>query len=90
MRELDRLNIDIIGLCETFLEGADYILRPTEHSKRTHHLVTFSTNQQSRQGVDFLEDTRPSFEDIHQGNEHLTALSMNDKNSEQSSLRFTY
>ena len=55
--ELDRRNIDLVGLSETFLpEYQEYPLRPTKLSNRTYTLIHGPCNTQGRKGVAFLID----------------------------------
>ena len=55
--ELDRLNINLVGLSETFLpEYQEYPLRLTKLNNRTYTLIQGPSNTQIRKGVAFLND----------------------------------
>ena len=52
--EMDRLNIDVMGLAETYIKANPYTLRPTKRNKRTYKLYVSDCDDKGRKGVGFL------------------------------------
>ena len=57
--ELDRLNINVMGLSETFSkEEKQYNLRPTKGNNRKYRIYKSAGDERNREGVAFLVDVR--------------------------------
>ncbi|KAG1671311.1 LINE-1 retrotransposable element ORF2 protein [Nymphon striatum] len=56
--ELDRLNIHIAGLSETFLPESEYLLRPTIRNQRCYKVLTSGCDRNGRRGVALLIDSK--------------------------------
>ena len=57
--ELDRLNINVMGLSETFSkEEKQYNLRPIKGNNRTYRIYKSAGDERNRKGVAFLVDVR--------------------------------
>ena len=57
--EMDRMNIDLMGLSETFLPAeAQYRLRPTKRNNRTYKILTSSSDSKGRKGVGIMFDEK--------------------------------
>ena len=52
--EMDRLNIDVMGLAETYIKANTYTLRPTKRNERTYKLYASDCDDKRRKGVGFL------------------------------------
>ena len=88
--ELDRLNIDSIGLSEDFLpENQEHPLSPTKLNNRTYTLVHGPCNTQGRKGVAFLIDRnlRDQVQRVCIEKNFLIGLSINNKKSATSIIQ---
>ena len=88
--ELDRLNIDLVGLSETFLpEYQEYPLRPTKLNNRTYTLIHGPCNTQSRKGVAFLIDRnlRDQVQRVCIEKDFLIGVSINNEKSTTSIIQ---
>ena len=52
--EMDRLNIDVMGLAETYIKANTYTLGPTKRNERTYKLYASDCDDKGRKGVGFL------------------------------------
>ena len=52
--EMDRLNINVMGLAETYIKANTYTLRPTKRNERTYKLYASDCDDKGRKGVGFL------------------------------------
>ena len=88
--ELDRLNIDLVCLSETFLpEYQEYPLRPTKLNNRTYILIHGPCNTQGRKGVAFLIDRnlRDQVQRVCIEKDFLIGVSINNEKSTTSIIK---
>ena len=52
--EIDRLNVDVMGLAETYIKANAYTLRPTKRNERTYKLYVSDCDDKGRKGGGFL------------------------------------
>ena len=77
--EMDMLNVNILGLSETFLEEAQYNLRPTIKGNKTFTIYTAGRLKNGRRGVGFLVNKDIEVLDLHIENEDVMGILVGNK-----------
>jgi exonuclease III len=62
--QMDWLNVNVLGMSETFLDVSEYCLRPTKAKGITYRLLCAGKNTSGRRGVGFLVDERIEILDV--------------------------